>query len=125
MYRIKDRKFIGIKIKDRRKELGLTQEELAEAIGVTYQQLQRYENGKSHLNTGRLQAISNALDVPITYFFEEPGEGKIKITESGYPYISPEEREFVKYLRKIENDEHRKGIFIFLQLAAKRGKNLD
>lgn len=122
MYRIMDRKFIGIKIKDRRKELELTQEELAEAIGVTYQQFQRYENGKSHLNTDRLQAISNALDVPITYFFEEPGEGKIKITDGEYPYISSEEREFVKYLRKIENDEYKKGILIFLQLAAKRGK---
>lgn len=122
MYRIKDRKFIGVKIRDRREELGLTQEEVAEAIGVTYQQLQRYEKGTSKLNTDRLQAISHALDVPLTYFFEEPGEGKIKITESEYPYISPEEREFLKCLRKIDNGDYKKGIFIFLQLAAKKGK---
>ena len=120
MYSIKDRKFIGVKIRDRRTELGLTQEELAEVIGVTYQQLQRYENGKSSLNTDRLQAISNALDVPITYFFQEPGEGKIKITESAYPYISPEGKKFVRYLRKIENEEYKKGIFVFMQLAASK-----
>ena len=65
MYQIKDRKFIGIRIKRRRRELGWTQEKLAEAIGVTYQQLQRYEGGKGHLNTDRLQALSNALDIPI------------------------------------------------------------
>lgn len=122
MYRIKDRKFIGMKIKERRRELGLSQEKLAEAVGITYQQLQRYENGTSYVNTDRLQALSNVLNVLITYFFEEPGEGKIKIMERGYTYVSPEEREFVEYLRKIDNAEYKKSISIFLQLAAGKGK---
>ena len=122
MYRTKDRKFIGRKIKEKREELSLWEERLEEAIGVTYQQLQRYEYGKSHVNTDRLQAISNALDVPITYFFEEPGDKKIKIMERGLPYISPEEKEFVEYLRKIDNTEYKKGILLFLQLAAGRVK---
>lgn len=122
MYRIKDRKFIGLKIRERRKELGLTQEKLAEALGITYQQLQRYENGTSYLNTDRLQAISNALDVPIAYFFEEPGEGRIKIMDRGHPYMSPEEKEFMKYLRKIDNAEYKRSILTFLQLAAGKGK---
>lgn len=122
MYRIKDRKFIGLKIRDRRKEFGLTQERLAEALGITYQQLQRYENGTSYLNTDRLQAISSALDVPLAYFFEEPDEGKIKIMDRGHTYLSSEEREFVEYLRKIENAEYKKSILIFLQLAAGKKK---
>jgi transcriptional regulator with XRE-family HTH domain len=123
MYRIKDRKFVGMKIRDRRKELGLSQERLAEAIGITYQQLQRYENGRSYLNTDRLQAISSALDIPLTYFFEERGEEKVSIMDRGYPYnMSSEEREFVACLRKIDNFDYKKSILIFLQLAARKGK---
>ncbi len=121
MYRIKDRKFIGVKIRNRRRELGWTQEELAEAIGVTYQQLQRYEGGKSHLNTDRLQALSNALDIPISFFFDEISEDKIKVKEA-VRYISPEEREFVDCLRQIDNEEYKKSIKVFLQLAAGRKK---
>ena len=123
MYRIKDRKFVGMRIRDRRRELCLSQEKLAEAIGITYQQLQRYESGRSYLNTDRLQAISLALDVPITYLFKETGEEKIEIMEKGLPYIFREEKEFVEYLRKIDNEEHKKGILIFLKLAASKKKN--
>lgn len=121
MYLIKDRKFIGMKIRNRRKELGLSQERLAEAIGITYQQLQRYEGGKGHLNTDRLQALTGALDVPISYLFEETSEERIKVRESDR-YISQEEREFVEYLREIDNEEYRKSIKVFLQLAAGKKK---
>ncbi len=123
MYRIKDRKFIGIRIRDRRKQLGWTQEKLAEAIGVTYQQLQRYEGGKGHLNTDRLQALSNALDIPISFFFEEKTEDRIKVKESER-YISPEERDFVECLREIDNEEYKKSIKVFMQLAAGRKKKV-
>lgn len=121
MYLIKDRKFIGMKIRNRRRELGFSQERLAEAIGITYQQLQRYEGGKGHLNTDRLQALTGALDVPISYLFEETSEERIKVRESDR-YISQEEREFVEYLREIDNEEYRKSIKVFLQLAAGKKK---
>lgn len=121
MYLIKDRKFIGMKIRNRRRELGLSQERLAETIGITYQQLQRYEGGKGHLNTDRLQALTGALDVPISYLFEETSEERIKVRESDR-YISQEEREFVEYLREIDNEEYRKSIKVFLQLAAGKKK---
>ena len=121
MYLIKDRKFIGMKIRNRRRELGLSQERLAEAIGITYQQLQRYEGGKGHLNTDRLQALTGALNITISYLFEETSEERIKVRESDR-YISQEEREFVEYLREIDNEEYRKSIKVFLQLAAGRKK---
>ena len=121
MYQIKDRKFIGIRIRDRRRELGWTQEKLAEAIGVTYQQLQRYEGGKGHLNTDRLQALSNALDISISFLFEEKTEDRIMVKESER-YISPEEREFVECLRKIDNEEYKKSIKVFMLLAADKKK---
>jgi len=121
MYLIKDRKFIGMKIRNRRRELGLSQERLAEAIGITYQQLQRYEGGKGHLNTDRLQALTGALNITISYLFEETLEERIKVRESDR-YISQEEREFVEYLRDIDNEEYRKSIKVFLQLAAGKKK---
>lgn len=122
MYKIRDRKFIGWKVRVRRQELGLSQERLAEAIGITYQQVQRYENGSSYLNTDRLQTISNVLDVPVTYFFEEPIGEKIKIMERGNTYLSPQEKELVENLRKTENNDCQKCIFILLKFVAGKGR---
>ncbi|HQB38788.1 MAG TPA: helix-turn-helix transcriptional regulator, partial [Deltaproteobacteria bacterium] len=57
---------IGALIRKRRKELGLSQEQLSEKVGVSYQQIQRYENGGSMLNVENLQRVANALAVPVT-----------------------------------------------------------
>ncbi|OHE58284.1 MAG: hypothetical protein A2Z47_04720 [Thermodesulfovibrio sp. RBG_19FT_COMBO_42_12] len=122
MYRIKDRKFIGIRIKDRRKELGLSQEKLAEAIGITYQQLQRYEGGKGHLNTDRLQSLSDVLNVPIAYLFEDKDPKKATIGEADAMYITQEEREFVEILRKITDEESKKSLKVFMKLAEEKKK---
>jgi transcriptional regulator with XRE-family HTH domain len=61
---------IGKRIKARRLLLGHNQQFLAETIGVSYQQVQKYENGTDRVGASRLFAISRALDVPISYFFE-------------------------------------------------------
>ena len=55
----------------RRKELGLTQTALAERLGVSFQQIQKYETAKNRLSAGLLYEVSKALGVPITYFFED------------------------------------------------------
>lgn len=60
---------IGKRIKARRLSLGHNQQFLAEAIGVSYQQVQKYENGTDRVGAGRLWAISIALDVPVGYFY--------------------------------------------------------
>lgn len=60
---------IGAAIRRRRKALGLSQEQLAEKVGVSYQQVQRYENGITTLNVESLQRIARALDVPSASFF--------------------------------------------------------
>lgn len=74
MGHIKSGKLIGAGIKARRKEFGLSQEKLAEALGVTYQQVQRYENGTNLLSTDKLQIVAKVLEVPVSYFFKEPEE---------------------------------------------------
>ena len=60
-----------MRIKHRRKELGLSQEKMAEALNVSYQQVQRYENCTNLLNTDKLQLIAKSLGVPVSYFFDE------------------------------------------------------
>jgi transcriptional regulator with XRE-family HTH domain len=60
---------IGERIRARRVELGLIQEQLATAVGISYQQIQKYENGSNRITVGRLLALAERLEVPITHFF--------------------------------------------------------
>ena len=60
---------IGRLVRAQRKKLGWTQTDLAARIGVTFQQVQKYENGTNRISIGRLTRIAEALDVPPTFFF--------------------------------------------------------
>jgi transcriptional regulator with XRE-family HTH domain len=62
---------VGGRIRLRRTLLGLSQEKLGEAIGLTFQQVQKYERGANRVGSSRLFDLSRVLDVPIAYFFEE------------------------------------------------------
>lgn len=62
--------YVGNRVRMRRLMLGLSQTELATAVGVTFQQVQKYEKGKNRISASRLQQISNVLRVPIPFFFE-------------------------------------------------------
>lgn len=61
---------VGAKVKSRRLMLGLSQEELAKSIGLTFQQVQKYERGTNRISVSRLTEISRALKVPLDYFLE-------------------------------------------------------
>ena len=61
---------VGQRIRWRRKELKLTQEKLGELLGLTFQQVQKYEKGVNRVSAGRLFEMSTAMGVPITYFFD-------------------------------------------------------
>ena len=67
---------LGKKLRMRRLSLGLTQTKVAQAINVTFQQIQKYEKGTNGVNSNRLMQLSNFLKVPITYFFEDFKEFK-------------------------------------------------
>ena len=62
---------LGKKLRMRRLSLGLTQTKVAEAINVTFQQIQKYEKGTNGVSSNRLMQLSSYLKVPITYFFED------------------------------------------------------
>ena len=68
---------VGLKIRARRNLLGLSQTELADSAGITFQQVQKYERGANRVGAGRLMQFSEALGVPPSYFFEgAPTVGK-------------------------------------------------
>tara|TARA_B100000029_G_scaffold273201_1_gene267984 strand:+ start:1473 stop:1841 length:369 start_codon:yes stop_codon:yes gene_type:complete len=62
---------LGKKLRMRRLSLGLTQTKVAQAINVTFQQIQKYEKGTNGVSSSRLMQLSNFLKVPITYFYED------------------------------------------------------
>jgi len=62
--------YVGARLRLRRKLLGYSQTHLADAVELTFQQIQKYENGKSRIGASRLWALAENLRVPITYFFD-------------------------------------------------------
>jgi transcriptional regulator with XRE-family HTH domain len=66
---------LGRRLRRRRRLLGLTQQQLAQVVGVRFQQIQKYECGANRISAARLWAISAALDVPIGYFYDGLAEG--------------------------------------------------
>ena len=63
-------KHVGSRVRMRRKMLSMSQEKLGDALGLTFQQVQKYEKGTNRIGASRLQHISQILQVPISFFFE-------------------------------------------------------
>src|SRR6184192_4062663 len=71
---------VGSRVRMRRMMLAMSQEKLGDALGLTFQQVQKYETGTNRLGASRLQHISHILQVPVAFFFEgaphQPGQPK-------------------------------------------------
>jgi transcriptional regulator with XRE-family HTH domain len=63
-------KHVGSRVRMRRMMLGMSQEKLGDALGLTFQQVQKYEKGTNRIGASRLQQISDILQVPVSFFFE-------------------------------------------------------
>ena len=105
---------IGLKIKALRQQAGLSQEKLAEMVGVTFQQVQKYENGQTTLNVTKLQVIAQALKVSVTEFFTSiPAQG-VRLTD--------EEDQLLQAFRKVKSGELRGCILKLVGNVNKRAK---
>jgi len=116
---------VGGRVKQRRKLLGMTQTDLGDAIGLTFQQVQKYERGVNRIGASRLLALTQALDVSIDYFFEDmpsevaaispvtKGRGKAKKLPMDEldPMVKRETLELVRAYYKIEDADVRKGVY--------------
>jgi transcriptional regulator with XRE-family HTH domain len=74
---------VGSRIRLRRTMLGMSQEKLGESLGITFQQIQKYEKGTNRVGASRLQAISGILNVPVSFFFEDAPDGNPANTPAG------------------------------------------
>ena len=107
--------FIGRRLRERRVTLGMSQQELAGIIGVSYQQVQKYERGINRISAAQLYEVACALDTPITYFYEGFGE-------TARP-DSPKRRRLMEIARnfiEIQNQKHRELISEVVRLLAER-----
>jgi transcriptional regulator with XRE-family HTH domain len=107
---------VGSRVRVRRAELGLSQTQLGHALGVTFQQVQKYEKGTNRISASRLQQISDILKVPPSYFFKgAPGGMKAKGHTSPVAYVSEfvssdEGLSLVKAFMKIKDAKMRRRI---------------
>jgi transcriptional regulator with XRE-family HTH domain len=97
---------VGARVRERRIMLGLTQQQLADLIGVTYQQAHKYERGINRVSAGRLYEIARVLSVPVGYFFDG-------LEGQGARAVSPRERmclELARNFAQIPNERHQEAL---------------
>lgn len=115
---------VGARVRLRRTLLGMSQEKLGEAIGLTFQQVQKYERGANRVGASRLYDLSRVLDVPVSFFFDDmPDEISSKsvherreMSESPDPFDNDpmnrrETLELVRAYYRITDPNQRKKIF--------------
>ncbi|MGG5811021.1 helix-turn-helix domain-containing protein [Falsiroseomonas sp. CW058] len=98
---------VGARIRERRVMMGLSQQQLAKMIGVTYQQAHKYERGLNRISAGRLFEIGQVLGVPVSWFFEGLAP------EGGGNEASPRQRmclELARNFALIDNEKHQEAL---------------
>jgi transcriptional regulator with XRE-family HTH domain len=120
---------VGLRMRQRRTLLAMSQTKLGDAVGLTFQQVQKYERGSNRMGSSRLFEFAKVLDVPVSYFFDEmpskalsgrlmSGRGRKGFGEAGTPFeqekdpmIKRETLELVRAYYKIREGRVRKRIF--------------
>jgi transcriptional regulator with XRE-family HTH domain len=86
---------VGNRVCMRRMLVGMSQEKLGEMLGLTFQQVQKYEKGVNRIGAGRLYQVANILGVPISYFYEDVSEREPEGTAPANDYAAPPVMEFL------------------------------
>ena len=129
---------VGARVRQRRTLLGMTQTKLGDALGLSFQQVQKYERGTHRISAGKLFRLSQVLDMPINYFFEDmppevaaissatKGRGRAKKLP-GYdldPMTTQETMTLVRAYYEIEDADVRKRVYELTKtLGAGAGKD--
>ncbi|MBI1360565.1 MAG: helix-turn-helix domain-containing protein [Alphaproteobacteria bacterium] len=117
-------KLVGHRLRARRKELRLSQDKLAERLGVTFQQVQKYERGANRISAGRLYELARALETTIPYFYQgapEVSTSVAGVAEEGEEFVSQIDTEAVDLMgafHKIRDPELRKSILAMVKSQA-------
>lgn len=131
---------VGQRLRVRRSLLGFSQEKLASLIGLTFQQVQKYERGTNRVSAGRLYELSKILDVPVSYFFEQMSPQSAANEDAALQGLSDNQQDsfdhdqsqtgdimtqketldLVRIYYSIDNPEVRKDIVKFIKSMAER-----
>lgn len=110
-----DIRHIGNLIRIARKMAGLSQMELAEKLGISYQQVQKYEKGLSEISLSRLSQIAHALNTPINRFISDDEKMMVSESMSLYGILSDDEIELLRFFRKIKNKKLKAGFLMVMK----------
>lgn len=130
---------VGSRVRLRRTMLGMSQEKLGKAIGLTFQQVQKYERGANRIGASRLYELSKVLDVPVSFFFDDmspevvetagrpaPALAEVEAEEFEYdPMVKRETLELVRAYYRIRDPKVRKRLFELAKALAKSGNSED
>ena len=86
---------VGSRVRLRRMMLSMSQEKLGESLGITFQQIQKYEKGTNRIGASRLQNIARVLSVPVAFFFEDAPDGGSTGGSDGGGLAEPQQTSYV------------------------------
>jgi transcriptional regulator with XRE-family HTH domain len=123
---------VGSRVRMRRVLLSMSQEKLGEALGLTFQQVQKYEKGTNRIGASRLQQISKILNVPVAFFFEGAPLDSGEVAPAGFEdttqsvYISdflssPEGVQIVRAFMRVRDPKIRRRIVELVEALADQG----
>lgn len=115
---------IGRRVQERRRQMGISQERLGERLGITFQQVQKYEKGANRIGAGRLYTISEILEIPVGHFFDGLGaarSGGLRDGDGQMPFGADRSQEAERLTRdfaRIEDPDVRARILDLVKVLA-------
>ncbi len=99
---------VGKRVRHRRWMVGMTQQQLGEAVGIKFQQIQKYETGMNRVSASRLWDIAEAMEVPVNFFFEGLEAGGVSTAPQGDLLADKEAQELVRSYYAIPENQRRR-----------------
>jgi transcriptional regulator with XRE-family HTH domain len=113
---------VGSRIRKFRKGRGMSQAQLGDMLGVTFQQVQKYENGKNRVGASRLQMISTALDVPVGHLFTD-GAGTSRTSAKSLAF-DPQALRLAEAFARLNDKALRKSILDTVEAMARKSTSV-
>ncbi len=117
---------VGNKVREVRKSRGLTMKQLASHLGVSYQQVQKYEIGSNRIPVSRLATIAQLLGVSVGMFYDQvPGQHFAEQDQQGFSILSTDEERLLAAFSAISSPEARKSLLAVADQMAQSSKEMD
>jgi transcriptional regulator with XRE-family HTH domain len=116
-------RYIGARVRARRVQIGVSQERLGDALGITFQQIQKYEKGANRMGASRLQQAATALGVPVSHFYDgapdAQGMALAEAPQAAYtPAVTTEEAALLAAFRRVSDSTVRKRMLLLIEAMA-------